>query len=342
MCENWTQFVKNFHPAISIFTCDPIHPFTARERFVVYICTIAFNFLLTAFYMRFRLGSFYIFTLVKYCITTVYAVLIRQLEICPCFYQPVLSAANDDPDGEEDEDDKKLIDDAQKLIRWKTKGDKMLAALYVGHVFMIVLVLIYIGIHKKEARHVIKEQGSDARSTSGNNPWEFMFWSVFLSEALNFFVWFVKFFPLFLALFPIHRDMWHTGERPTIPGLFKYIFCRRRCAYSTSADSDVPRCVEPETCNLERPPLRTLVRIFDPDQHMSTFRHVDGKTPDQLLASLLEEAAAETEPAGAEAAEPEASKKPAPEVVDPPAEAVVLAEPTEETAAPAKEAPPAE
>ena len=52
----------------------------------------------------------------------------------------VLSAANDDPDGEEDEDDKKLIDDAQKLIRWKTKGDKMLAALYVGHVFMIVLV----------------------------------------------------------------------------------------------------------------------------------------------------------------------------------------------------------
>ena len=75
---------------------------------------------------------------------------------------------------------------------------------------------------------------------------------------------------------------------------------------------------------------------------MSTFRHVDGKTPDQLLASLLEEAAAETEPAGAEAAEPEASKKPAPEVVDPPAEAVVLAEPTEETAAPAKEAPPAE
>ena len=44
MKANAFEFVKQFHPSISICYVHPLHPFTARERFIVYMCTVAFNF----------------------------------------------------------------------------------------------------------------------------------------------------------------------------------------------------------------------------------------------------------------------------------------------------------
>ena len=48
MKANAFEFVKQFHPSISICYVHPLHPFTARERFIVYLCTVAFNFVWTA------------------------------------------------------------------------------------------------------------------------------------------------------------------------------------------------------------------------------------------------------------------------------------------------------
>ena len=48
MKANAFEFVKQFHPSISICYVHPLHPFTARERFIVYMCTVAFNFVWTA------------------------------------------------------------------------------------------------------------------------------------------------------------------------------------------------------------------------------------------------------------------------------------------------------
>ena len=38
--SNFVGFVKNFHPCISIFTVHPLCPFSARERFVVFVCSV--------------------------------------------------------------------------------------------------------------------------------------------------------------------------------------------------------------------------------------------------------------------------------------------------------------
>ena len=35
---------------------------------------------------------------------------------------------------------------------------------------------------------------------------------VLYSEFLNFFVWFIKFLPLFIILFPIHKAMWFESK----------------------------------------------------------------------------------------------------------------------------------
>ena len=47
-----------FHPLVSVFKVHPLCPFTAKERFVVFFCSVAFNFVWTAFmeYHRGKIG----------------------------------------------------------------------------------------------------------------------------------------------------------------------------------------------------------------------------------------------------------------------------------------------
>ena len=47
-CGNFAGFVRNFHPLLSVWMVHPLCPFSGRERFVVFICSVAFNFLWTA------------------------------------------------------------------------------------------------------------------------------------------------------------------------------------------------------------------------------------------------------------------------------------------------------
>ena len=44
---------------------------------------------------------------------------------------------------------------------------------------------------------------------------------IFYSEVINFWFWFVKFTPLFLVLYPIHRAQWYQGG-----SLADYLLCR--------------------------------------------------------------------------------------------------------------------
>ena len=47
LCGNFAGFVRNFHPLLSVWMVHPLCPFSGRERFVVFICSVAFNFLWT-------------------------------------------------------------------------------------------------------------------------------------------------------------------------------------------------------------------------------------------------------------------------------------------------------
>ena len=48
LASNAWGFVKLFHPSISIAFVHPLCPFSGKERFVVLICSVAFNFLWSA------------------------------------------------------------------------------------------------------------------------------------------------------------------------------------------------------------------------------------------------------------------------------------------------------
>ena len=100
---NAREFTYLFHPLVSVFKVHPLCPFTAKERFVVFFCSVAFNFVWTAFmeYHRGKISVLFgggrsgrrrgaMFYLVKNIVTTLYAVLIRQIVICPCLYGPLI------------------------------------------------------------------------------------------------------------------------------------------------------------------------------------------------------------------------------------------------------------
>ena len=82
-------------------------------------------------------------------------------------------------------------------------------------------------------------------------------------------VWFIKFLPLFIILFPIHKAMWFEekdfdGPIPAGAGaggnLFDYLLCRKSCRYPGGyVKDDRPRCVQPETHNVSRPSIRSIV-----------------------------------------------------------------------------------
>ena len=102
--------------------------------------------------------------------------------------------------------------------------------------------------------------------------------SVVSSEAINFFVWFFKFIPLFVLLFPIHRGQWFQGGTNT-EGLqqwlqaFSYLFFPSKCILRTPCrededlanyrDPSFPRCVRPETTNLNTKRIWSFADIYE-------------------------------------------------------------------------------
>ena len=97
-------------------------------------------------------------------------------------------------------------------------------------------------------------------------------------------VWFIKFLPLFIILFPIHKAMWFEeknfdGPIPAGAGaggnLFDYLLCRKSCRYPGGyVKDDRPRCVQPETHNISRPSIRSIVDVFHAEG-FSTMRRFD-------------------------------------------------------------------
>ena len=43
-CGNFAGSSANFHPLLSVWMVHPLCPFSGRERFVVFVCSVAFNF----------------------------------------------------------------------------------------------------------------------------------------------------------------------------------------------------------------------------------------------------------------------------------------------------------
>ena len=249
--ENYVGFVRNFHPSISIACVHPLCPFSAKERLVVFLCSVAFNFLWTAFTTyhenavedaisrRLGPGHVVLYALLKHTVTVVYAVLIRQIVICPCLYEPVMRAARDDAVLAAGE----LAARAAKLRRWKERGDRVLVLLAVFHGAMIAAV-IYVVTTENWLRGYRNPQTAVVRR-------------ILVAELVNFFVWFLKFAPLFLILYPIHRAQWYCGG-----DLSDYVLRRRALlAYRTSEnyrDEMFPRCVTPETRELRGTRLSSL------------------------------------------------------------------------------------
>ena len=194
MKANAFEFVKQFHPSISICYVHPLHPFTARERFIVYLCTVAFNFVWTAAEIYCYAKGWFkgdssmgpLLLLCKYVATMLYAVLIRQICICPCAIMPVIKAAQ--PAAAEDIDDKQLGKMAEKAVRWKLRGDRALVQTYVIHLFYVLGALIFVARYPSWSKKALSNQTS-TRAFPVSNPWEFMAVYVLYSEFLNFFVW---------------------------------------------------------------------------------------------------------------------------------------------------------
>ena len=269
-CGNFAGFVRNFHPLLSVWMVHPLCPFSGRERFVVFVCSVAFNFLWTACttYNARRVERnvsdilkckgvcfWWFYFISKHTVTVIYAVLIRQLVICPCLYEPVIRmACGDHTHGWRQESTKDLLSRARKLRRWKVRGDRVILALLVTHLVVIVLMIII--ITTENWRHLDEYSSLD----------EIFLNRIFGSEVVNFFIWFPKFLPLFLFLFPIHRAMWFQGGKEC-----DYLKCKRSVfTYKRSynyLDADFHRCVQPETSALPR-----NLPYLSPTTGLSNFR----------------------------------------------------------------------
>ena len=268
--SNWRAFCCQFHPTVSIFYAHALHPFSRKERLVVFVCSVAFNFLWTDFTIR--IASRHVMDVdeyergepdstsqvalytIKYAFTILYAVLIRQLVICPCFYAPLLAG---DLDVTSPGAARAVVERTRKLHRFKSAGDRLLMVLFVVHGLCIAYVLF----------HVLWDTIDDG----GAQLW----YEIGISEGLNFFVWFLKMFPLFFLLFPVDRARWFQGG-----ALGDYVLCRRSlAAYRRSPhflDASFPRCVEPETREVHEARLSTFFdELFQREYNLSTFAHSD-------------------------------------------------------------------
>ena len=146
MLSNYVAFVKHMHPLVSVITVHPLCPFSKRERLVVVICSVAFNFLWSEVftYHTFRMEEALerafnkdwqvrqTLFLIKNVVTILYAVVIRQIVICPCLYAPVIREACHE--GEMSEDELKVR--ANRLAKWKRRGDRVVVLLLVFHLLV--------------------------------------------------------------------------------------------------------------------------------------------------------------------------------------------------------------
>mgnify|MGYP001162823070 CR=1 FL=1 len=265
---NFDGFMRNFHPLLSVWMVHPLCPFSGRERFVVFVCSVAFNFLWTACttYNERRVERnvadllqcqgacfWWVYFIVKHTVTVVDAVLIRQLVICPCLYRPVIELACEEQ-GWGHETTQELFLRAKKLRHWKVRGDKVILALLLTHLTVIALMIFI--ITSQNWRHLDDYHRLD----------EIFLERIVGSELVNFLIWFPKFLPLFLLLFPVHRAMWFTGGSEG-----DYLRCKRSpFSYLSSEnylDPAFPRCVLPETSALPK-----NLPYLSPRHGLSNFR----------------------------------------------------------------------
>ena len=170
---------------------------------------------------------------------------------CCCLYNPILHAAR--PDSGVDDDT--LGHYAERIERWKHRGDRMLVILYVIHITLLLLVIVFVARWSVWTKRAIARYNTK-EFIETTNPWAFMIVYVLFSEALNFILWFFKFMWVFLILYPIHRAMWHKGGT-----LCDYLLCRKSCV-CVPDDPDKPLCVKPETTHISHPSLRQRPTTF--------------------------------------------------------------------------------
>ena len=266
---NYKAYVELFHPLISIRQVHPLCPFSKRERLVVFLCSLAFNFLWSEAFIHHAFGikrglektdavSWQVRqfrALVKHVGTILYAVLIRQLVICPCLYQPLIDAACD---GSADLDADELRTRADALVEWKWRGDRIALLLLLVHFFFVFAAVAFVAFNSHE--HVTAERYGAEHVR--------VLYHVLYSELVNFVSWFIRFTPLFLLLFPIHRAQWYQGGT-----LKDYLLLRRSCR-GVVVDARSP-CVVPETTALRsaRLPSRLSSVLSFSGGDMSTLRH---------------------------------------------------------------------
>ena len=274
MLSNYVAFVKHMHPLVSVITVHPLCPFSKRERLVVVICSVAFNFLWSEVftYHTFRMEEALerafnkdwqvrqTLFLIKNVVTILYAVVIRQIVICPCLYAPVIREACHE--GEMSEDELKVR--ANRLAKWKRRGDRVVVLLLVFHLLLIFLTIAYIAYMNNMGgkRHLTRKNYGKVH---GRVSLQMLY-----SEAVNVVSWFVRFTPLFCLLFPIQRAQWYQGGT-----LCDYLLCRR--SWCVARDDRAP-CVEPVTTHLREAGLlpRGLPHSAKSFMHMgrmTAFRH---------------------------------------------------------------------
>lgn len=235
--SNVWGFVCLFHPLISVWKVHPLCPFSGKERLVVFVCSVAFNFLWSTF-IEFQAqhghgarhtGQWHAVGLVltKHVVTVLYAVLIRQLVICPCLYKGMLDDLESRTKSEGEIERR-----AAFLRRWKIIGDRVLVFLFLTHAVIIGLVL----------DTLFNDDWFPGHSNARQLVWK----GIVFSEAFNFVGWFLKFAPLFAGLYPLHRAQWFEGG-----SVGDYASGRRSLgSYRTSPnylDAAFPRCVVPES-----------------------------------------------------------------------------------------------
>ena len=81
----------------------------------------------------------------KNVLTILYAVLIRQLVICPCYFAPVFAELQ-----EPYPNSRNVVEAGARLRRVKTQGDKALLVLWSLHMVLVVLIvaLYYAGPYR--------------------------------------------------------------------------------------------------------------------------------------------------------------------------------------------------
>lgn len=222
LLSNMHAFVCNNHPLVSVFAAHAMHPFTHFERGFVYACSVIFSFVINqhvytdvaSFNESTRLGARLCaawqaaashaslaspcpdfsmgWLLVKWALVILYAVLIRQLAICPCFALAMLEQrrALFGDDGEDAS--RRSARAARRYDRIKRNGERGLLALSAVHVALLVhFVAVSYTLDRTSNRAILE--------------------NTLVQELGAVAHWFVRFVPLFCVLHPAHRHQWYRG-----------------------------------------------------------------------------------------------------------------------------------